>query len=90
MPRSARWLDQEHADQVRLPVPFVSRPGEGRQVTHLDGMMAALSAALDIADRCPGMTAEEAFWSKANLPNIRIAILDAIAESATIPFEKKH
>jgi hypothetical protein len=36
------------------------------------------------------MTAEEAFWSKANLPNIRFAILDAIAESATIPFEKKH
>jgi hypothetical protein len=56
----------------------------------MDGMMLALIGADMIADRCPGMTASEAFWSKANLPNIRFAIEEALEERALIPTERLH
>jgi hypothetical protein len=54
-----------------------------------DGMMGAISEAAEIAKET-GCTPEEAFFSQRNLANLRIAITQAIAERALIPFNRLH
>jgi hypothetical protein len=54
-----------------------------------DGMLGGITEAAEIAKET-GCTLEQAFFSQRNLANIRVAVAEAIVESAQIPREQKH
>ncbi len=54
-----------------------------------DGMLGAITEASEIAKET-GCSLEQAFFSQANEAAIRLAIREALVQSAAIPLSAKH